>query len=357
MTDARGYGPLLDALSANGGPVRDWRIVHLPADRPPWTATDLVVAKGDEVTWLATGRVLIMAEMDLWMPPTFALWGRIGGGPIFKGTRDTTSFVADRDGPIALAIYQGEWATPDGTLATPVEAYAGLGEGIDVVLIRWRGTAADGLGALLAKAPGEALAKAEAARLASPVRPPEGWRYLWYLGDGEIFGHRTHEGRPCIAAHTRNDVGILQKPVTAPVDEATSIAWSWNLSRLPTDVAEDQAHTHDYMSIAVEFDTGQDLTYYWSAALPEGTHYRCPLPTWAAKETHWVLRSGATGIGIWHAERRPLLADYREAVGGPDPTRVVAVWLIAVSLFRHGEGEAFFRDIALEGGFGRVPVL
>jgi len=351
------YAPLLDALHDGGaGPVRDWRIIRLPSNCPPWTETGLALEAGDEVSWFASGRVEIMPAMDLWMAPTFALWGRINGGEIFKGKRNTTSFKADRVGPLKLAVYQGEWASPDGTLATPVEAYEGLGGGLDVVVIRWRGSAADGLAALLAAAPDDAAAQAEAHRLANPAIAPEGWKYLWFLGEGEIFSTRMEAGKPCLHAHTRNDVGILQKPVAAPLTAETALEWSWNLSHLPTSVAEDQAHTHDYLSIAVEFDNGQDLTYYWSAALPAGTHYRCPLPMWDQRETHWVLRSGQTGLGEWHAERRLLMADYAEAIGGPMPSRVVGVWLIAVSIFGHGEGEASLRDIVVTGEHGRISV-
>lgn len=353
------YDRLLDALHDGGaGPVRDWRIIHLPSNRPPWTETGLALEAGDEVSWFASGRVEIMPAMDLWMAPTFALWGRINGGTIFKGKRATTSFAADRAGPLMLAVYQGEWASPDGTLATPVEAYEGLGGGLDVVVIRWRGSAADGLAALLAAAPDDAAAQAEAHRLAHPAVTPEGWKYLWFLGEGEIFSHQTDSsGKPCLHAHTRNDVGILQKPVAAPLTAETALEWSWNLSHLPASVAEDQAHTHDYLSIAVEFDNGQDLTYYWSAALPEGTHYRCPLPMWDQRETHWVLRSGQAGLGEWHGERRLLMADYAEAIGGPMPSRVVAVWLIAVSIFTHGEGEGRLREITLSGEHGRISVV
>jgi hypothetical protein len=52
-----------------------------------------------------------------------------------------------------------------------------------------------------------------------------------------------------------------------------------------------------YLSIAVEFENGQDLTYYWSAALPEETAYRCPLPWWDRHETHIAMRSGSAGLG------------------------------------------------------------
>jgi len=35
-------------------------------------------------------------------------------------------------------------------------------------------------------------------------------------------------------------------------------------------------------------------------------------------------------------EKRNLWNDYAKAIGGPPPARIVAVWLIAVSNFRHG---------------------
>ena len=120
--------------------------------------------------------------------------------------------------------------------------------------------------------------------------------------------------------------------------------------------AENTLPTHDYVSIAVEFDDGRDLTYYWSATLPPETHYRCPLPNWDQRETHLVVRSGSRGLGAWHREQRPLQADYARAVGDP-PGHIVAVWLIAVSLFQKRSGAADFAEIWLEGGGNRLQVL
>lgn len=337
------------------GPVRAYRLLRLPGDVPPWTETGLSLAAGEQASWLAAGRVHPAGVPDAWFGPVYALWGRVGAGPIFKGTQATTSFTAAASGPLALAVYQGEWGAPDGTLATPVEAYAGRAGGFEVLVVHWRGRAEDGLTALAGLAP-DGLAAAEAARLATPVERPAGWHYLWFLGEGDIFRRADVAGRSGIAVHTHEDAGILQKPVDVALTETTALAWSWKLDRLPGAAAEDQAHRHDYLSIAVEFDNGQDLTYFWSAALPEGRHFRCPLPTWAARETHWVLRSGAAGLGRWHDERRAIAADYAAAIGGPLPARVVAVWLIAVSLFTRGTGEGAFADIALVDGAAHCSV-
>ncbi len=69
-----------------------------------------------------------------------------------------------------------------------------------------------------------------------------------------------------------------------------------------------------------------------------------------------MVRSGSSGLGAWHAEQRPLQADYARAIGDP-PARIVAVWLIAVSLFQKRSGDADFADIWLEGGGSRLQVL
>ena len=55
--------------------------------------------------------------------------------------------------------------------------------------------------------------------------------------------------------------------------------------------------THDYMSIAVKFDDGKDLTFFWSRDLPVDTAFHCPLPGWKQREIHVVARSGTAELG------------------------------------------------------------
>lgn len=237
-------------------------------------------------------------------------------------------------------------------LATPVEAYETVGGAIDVFLLRWRADPRAALVKLATLAPEDALLHNEAERLASPVAAPAGWKHLWFLGEGDIF-RPAEKG---IEVHTQEDVGILQKPVAFDLAPDTTLFWSWKVDKLPSEVAEDTFPTHDYLSIAVEFENGLDLTYYWSAELPEGTHFACPLPTWKTRETHMVIRSGSSRLGEWLDEKRNIFDDYKKAIGPEPPKRIVAVWLIAVSLFRHGEGRAEFSDIELVGGGKRLAV-
>jgi hypothetical protein len=269
---------------------------------------------------------------------------------VFRGTRATHTFVAPEGGRLWLASYfPGEWADRSGRLATPASEYSKVSGGLSVLALRWpRGADVPGLFRGFARdtrVPGLVLAEAE--RFDQPVAVPEHWDYLWYLGPGEIFRPSfTSDGRPAIGCQTHGDVGILRREARGPLAPGTRLGWSWRVDELPSDLAEDTLPSHDYLSIAVEFDDGQDLTYYWSAALPVGAVYRCPLPAWKDKETHVVVRSGPAGLGAWHDEERDLHADYRRFIGG-QAREVVRVWLIANSLLQRGHGRCEYASIRL----------
>ena len=190
----------------------------------------------------------------------------------------------------------------------------------------------------------------------APVPAPRGWHYLWRLGQGAIYHDIKTDNSRHIHCHTNQDVGILQFPADLPLTETTRLVWRWKADKLPCDMPEDIQPTHDYLSIAVEFDNGQDLTYMWSSKLPVDTIFKCPLAYWDKVETHWVLRSNPKELGLWLSEDRPLRADYTRAIGSP-PARIVRVWLIAVSVFQRGEGLCDYADIELVDGEKRLRVL
>jgi hypothetical protein len=351
---------LLELLTKTDRPaaIADCQLLTLPGDRPPWTDTRLDVAAGEDLTLLTTGKIFFSEALGLWGPPRFHLWARIGeDGTIWNCTRDTFTHRATTDGRLFFGIYQGEWASPQGELATPLELYDAGGGAIDVLVIRWRGDALHGLAALARLVPNDALVASELARLHAPVRPPEGWRYLWSLGESEIFAPCEAAGRPAIRVTADSDVGIIQKPIDFPLAPDTTLSWRWNVAELPVDEPENVMPAHDYVSLALEFEDGKDLTWYWSAALAPESHYACPLPTWNARETHIVVRSGKDGLGHWHDEKRNVFDDHRMAIGGAPPPRIVGAWIIAVSLFRHGRARAEFADVVLESAGRRLQVL
>jgi hypothetical protein len=164
------------------------------------------------------------------------------------------------------------------------------------------------------------------------------------------------DGRAAIACSTHGDAAILHKEARIPLIPGTRLRWSWRVERLPMDLAEDTLPSHDYQSIAVEFDDGQDITYYWSASLPVGTVYRCPLPNWSERETHVVVRSGAAELGQWITEERDVHADYSRIIGGP-AREIARVWLIANSLLARGHGRCEYAGIEVSSGNERTRVL
>ena len=346
-------GPGRDALGTlqrllPAAAVSESRLLDVPGDRPSWLDSGVALRAGDAVTTFATGSLDLVAPLDLRAEPATQLWFRVGpSGPVFRGTRATHSFAAPAAGPLELASgLPGEWARRNGMRAAPARGTPRPKGTLSALLVRWApGADPDAaLGETAASDP-DGLAAAELRRRATAVPEPEGWRHLWSIGASAIFDG-TRGG---IACATHADVGILQRDVDAPLTDATRLRWSWRVDELPSALAEDTLPTHDYLSIALEFDNGQDLTWHWSAELASGYAYRCPIPSWKARETHLVIRSGCADLGRWLTEERAVRRDYAAAVG-PPPGRIVRVWLIAVSTFQRGHGSAAFDGIELRDG-------
>ncbi|WP_214367122.1 DUF3047 domain-containing protein [Pseudonocardia sp. H11422] len=335
--------------------------VHLvlPGDRPPWTSTGLTVRRGDRVTLLGAGFIRWSGSHDAGAGAKYHLWGRVPGGTAFGCTRDTTTVVIDHDGILELCVYMGAWADRYGTLATGDGPYRRSSGALEVTVLRWpAGTdPVHGLASLGPDVADPELAAAEAARLSDPVVPPAGWEYVRDIGPGDIYRHTRVDGRPAIDVVCDDDAGIIRTDVDLALDPDTTIEWTWKVDALPGSAAENTVWTHDYLSIAVEFDSGRDLTWFWSSALqPVESTFDCPVRHWRERETHMPVRSGTLGLGRAHRESRNVFDDHRRFMGDP-PDRIVAAWLIAVSHFGHGVGRATFTDIALHNRDRRIQVL
>lgn len=340
--------PMIDAAQ---GAIAEHAIVELPAGRLPWTGTPVVLAPNDQVTVISVGRIWLSRALDIWVGPQFQVWGRIGEtGEVFNGTHDAMTVTAKEGGRLYLAgQFPGQFADRQGRVQPDLGVYEGAVGDITALVIRWNGEPAPGLDAMLAAGDVNGLIAAERARIADPHRAPDGWKHLWFLGQSDIFRSSEADGQPCIQCRTSANVGILQKDVSLPLHPDTELHWDWKLGRLPSALPEDTAASHDYFSIAVEFENGRDITYYWSRELPEGRAYWCPLPTWKDREFHVVQRSGEADLGKWLSEMRHLYTDYTAYMGEP-PARIVRVWLIAVGLFQRLGGAADFRNIYISGG-------
>lgn len=349
----RAFGALPAGLVAE----RVW--IELPASEAPWRDSGLTLREGEEVTYFAAGRVIVSAALDIWVTPRTQIWARLGEeGPIRSSSRDSNTLRARGDGRLYFGNYfPNDWKDPGGTRVADDAVYAGMQGEIWILAVRWRGTAQDGLAALAAAGDPLGVVASERERLALGDPAPPGWHHLWHLGDTEIFQARSDAvGARVLTADVNGDVGILQRDAAFPLHADTEIAWRWCVDAVPGLMREDSIPSHDYLSLAVEFENGLDLTYYWSCELPVGTAYWCPLPNWKRREFHVVIRSGRVGLGVWHDERRNLHADALRYFGSP-PGNVVRVWLIAVSVFKRQRGTFSIANIRLRGGGVEQAVL
>lgn len=302
--------------STLGGPDPSATIL-LDGSEQRWTPSGYSFVMGEHFQVIATGHQWLSKPLGLVVEPRSTVYMRIGDGPVRK--------LISHD-----AVYAA-WSTGELSFLTK-----GLSE------------FADTSGGLLPgkrprQAPGVGLRVIPSNEKATATGQPAGWEYLWRIGDGRIYMGDPDD----ITVSTEGDVGILQREVGIALTDQTELSWEWLVEQLPSSLPEDLAFTHDYLSIAVEFDNGRDLTYMWSAGLPEGHVFRCPLGWWCERETHWTLRSGSQGLGHWHGERRRVAEDYAAALGGAMPKRIVRVWLIANSVFQRSAGRARFRQIRL----------
>lgn len=337
--------------------VRAQRYVEMPAQRPPWQGTGLHLRRGDSYTLIASGRIHWSARHPhLHGGPGFHLWARIHpGGHIVNLVGDAGSFVADRDGELELGIYLGMWRSAQGELDTPTSAYARLEGGLAALALVWRENALRGLAALDALMPCPA-ARGELARLRAPTPRPPGWSYLYETGASDIFRACDTDTTPRICLHAEDAQGILRKPVSLVIGPDTRLTWRWRLDEHPSRVAENSTRSHDYVSVALEFDDGRDLSWIWSSSLPPGVTFPCPVPAWSARETHRVLRSGLEACGQWLEEDCAVATELAASLPSP-PTRIVAVWLICVATFQHGTARASFEALALHDGARRIDLL
>jgi hypothetical protein len=343
------------AIEATGPHLRKHAIIEVPAGSRGWIDTGLDLRAGEEVSLFSAGMVWLAEDLGIGVEGDVALWHRIGtGGTIAKAIGTTTSFRADQNGRLMLvAKPPGEWLDVTGRF-DPAYPRAGASGSLTVAALVWPGPAREGLARFRANDASGSAAR-EAARLDAHAPLPKGWRHMWQLGETEIFRAEPAGSQPArICCQTAHDAGILQYPVSVALDRSTRLAWAWRADALPSKLREDSLTAHDHLSIAVEFDNGRDLTYMWSAALPEGKVFPCPLPWWHQRQTHQVVRSDLAKLGQWLEEDQPVLDDYERAVGGELPRRITGIWLIASSAFQRGRGLCCYARIRLKGNSGEV---
>lgn len=347
---------LLD--NASGDIIESYYWLDINAKQPPWLACKAVLATGDNVSCFAAGRIYANKLLDIYVPLSMQIWFKIGAGDIFRGTQDSHSFVAQDNGPLQFGNYfPNDWQSPAGDRQQNDGIYASSSGDAKILIIKWALPMLEGLNQLIAFGDVDNRLRSEINRIENGLTTPVGWNYLWNIGPSDIYRDQiAANNSPCINCHTKGNTGILQKVVDLPLDKSSEISWRWCMHQLASTIREDAVPSHDYLSIAVEFDNGRDITYYWSSTLPFETGYDCPLPNWKGKEYHVVVRSGQQGLGQWQNERRNIYNDYQRYMGDP-PARIKKIWLIANSVFQRNHASCDYSDIVLHNANDTLQVL
>ena len=341
--------PATDFDTSSVNEIAEVDYITLSGNEPPWHQTKIAIKRGQQYTLLAEGKInWSTKDSSLYGGPGFHLWARIPGGEIENVTRGTGTFVSDVSGTIEVGIYYGLWSNLKGDLKSPASLYQTLTGKLSVTLISWKSDAKLGLKNLKAQNQFNRSTLLEAAyeQLEQPKAPPSGWQYLKETGVSDIYSHVADSGRSRIILNSLNDQGIIRKKLEFPVTQSTYLNWDWKLIEHPSCVREDKAKSHDYVSVAAEFENGRDLTWIWSSQLDEGHYFDCPVRSWKDRETHYVIRKGSQNKN-WLYESRNLFEDVKTSMGF-EPRIVTAIWLIGVSTFQHAQASAEFSRIFLK---------
>lgn len=320
-----------------------------------WVPSGLTVSAGDEVAIFADGR---LEALGLSFQPQFVIWYRVGeDGNAENLAANHDTFVAQSPGEIFVTIRPPGmyWSDRRGTYPEGFDTSPPVPVDFELDLIRFTGSAADGLSALAAQ--GDPVAATALASLATRKSLPRGFEPLWNIGASNVWADGAGEGRPGITADTSDDSSIVKLPLDIPLTQNTQISFDWRYDAVPALGPETEQQFHDYLSIAIEFDNGQDLTWLRAAHLEPGTQFHCPLAWWDTRETHYVLEGAQAPLGQWSSHKRSILADYTSAVGLEAPTRIVGVWFIANSLFGGQRAAASFANVEIVDGETRTRVF
>lgn len=340
---------------AHSAELAGYRLFTIDGDDLPWIDLGLSAAKGQQISFLVTGRMWIARSHDLWFRPGLVFHARTRGRrPMYSPGVDTGTMTAAHDGPLEIARSAAEFADADGRLWTPEAAYRRQEVKIVGVALLWKGDALAGLESIAAQGDVDGLVTAEIARLKRGRRLPEGWNDLFSLGGGAEVFNRDINGE--IVCESAGSASIIERPLPLAFTSRPRLGWRWKIDALPSEKSEDAAPFHDYLSIGVKFEDGQDLTYFWSAGLPTGKVFRCPLAGWSAVETHMVVDSGAAGLGQWRELERDIVADYAAHIGGRAEA-ISHIWLLAITPFQRRRGACRYADIRVVTAAGETATL
>jgi hypothetical protein len=177
---------------------------------------------------------------------------------------------------------------------------------------------------------------------------PAGWDLKEFAGKPDVELVRA-DGRLALRLRSTASAFVLHRDVVVDPSVQPQLAWSWKVTRLPTDGdARDPARNDQAVGLYVVFPrwpapitTSEVLGYVWDSAAPVGTVV--PLSK-APNVRLLVVESGRAALGEWRRYERDVVRDYTAVFGAP-PGRVGKLALMTDADNTRGSGEALVADL------------
>ncbi len=185
-----------------------------------------------------------------------------------------------------------------------------------------------------------------------------GWRGVWreqrLFGKPTVYEVAQADGRPVLHAKSDSANAGLLRPVAAPAGARIRLNWRWKVARsLAANHRERERAGDDYAArVFIVFEKSalplrtRAINYVWAAHQPPGAVYASP---YSSQVGMVVVRSGDAETGVWHAESRDVLADYRRFFG-EEPREISAIAVLVDTDNTGLAAEAWFSDLRLEPG-------
>jgi hypothetical protein len=175
-----------------------------------------------------------------------------------------------------------------------------------------------------------------------------GWQEKTFAGRTEYRVVRGEDGH-CLQATSAGAASGLIFEKEYRLQDFPLLTWRWKVGNiLPLGDATRKAGDDYAARVYVIFPhwiplKTRSINYIWANRLPQGRHVPNPF---SANAVMVAVESGPEKVGRWVAERRNVLADYRE-IFGEEPPAVGAIALMTDTDNTGGKASACYDDLYL----------
>jgi hypothetical protein len=175
-----------------------------------------------------------------------------------------------------------------------------------------------------------------------------GWERKSFKGETE-YSLVREGGNTVVRAHSSAAASGLFRKVRLDPLQYRYLRWKWKVAQPLAGGAEKSKAGDDYSAKVyvvfpgVFFWQTKAINYVWASRLPKEESFPNP---YTRNAMMVVVESGPEKSGVWVAEQRDILADYRRLFGS-EPRQIGAIAVMTDTDNTGGEALAWYGDIAI----------